>query len=226
MFLRPASNLLVPFMQPQFRRGRGTAGGGGPTLLIDEGFEGTGTPTGWFSSGASDWDYATSPLAGAQSLRVTAAGSSVAFLTDGGVLNHTEAWGKLLLRIDALPSSFSRLFVIRDSGFSEIFILTINSTGTLTVQDTGGTVFQTTTDAMSVSTLYRVYWHYRKGTGANAVCEGGFATTDARPVAGNKYAGGSNGVPTTNATNFYFAPANSAAFVLDSVQASIAATFN
>lgn len=28
MLLQPASNILVPFMQPQWRRGRGTAGGG------------------------------------------------------------------------------------------------------------------------------------------------------------------------------------------------------
>ena len=36
MFFRPASNLLVPFMQPQFRRGRAAAGGGGgPDVYYD-----------------------------------------------------------------------------------------------------------------------------------------------------------------------------------------------
>lgn len=34
MLFRPASNLLVPFMQPQFRRGRAASGGGGGNGLL------------------------------------------------------------------------------------------------------------------------------------------------------------------------------------------------
>jgi hypothetical protein len=38
MLLQPASNILVPFMQPQFRRGRASGGGGGtPTFIQDDG---------------------------------------------------------------------------------------------------------------------------------------------------------------------------------------------
>lgn len=221
MFFRPSSNLLVPFMQPQFRRGRAAAGGGGPTLLVDENFEGTGTPSGWFS-GSADFDYSAAALAGSQSLRVS--GSQTPGVLDGGALNHGELWGKFLYNPEALPTSFTRIANLRDSGFNYLLEIYILSTGILRLSS-GGTIFTDTADAVSAGSTYRVYWRYKKGTGANQIAELGFAITDARPTTGNKFAGGSNGTGTANGTQLFFESLNSSIHVIDNVQVA-ATTFN
>jgi hypothetical protein len=212
------SHIHVPFMQPQFRRGRASSGGGGPSFIINEDFEGTGTPSGWFRGGAADFDYTASPLAGSQSLR-NATGSDYAVYLSGGALNEAEIWGKLLFKPEALPSTFSQCFLLNDGSFNTIFQMVLNASGTLTVADNGAGVFQITTDAMSAGTLYRLYFHYKKGTGSNGIAEGGFATTDVRPTSGTKYAGGTTGTPTANAQEVGCTQAsNSATWVFDNLQ--------
>jgi hypothetical protein len=223
MILAPASNIRVPHLLPQFRRGRASAGGGGPSFIINEDFEGTGTPSGWFRGGAADFDYTASPLAGSQSLR-NATGSDYAVYLSGGVLNEAEVWGKLLFKPEALPSTFSQIFAVNDGSFNTVFQMVMNSSGTMTVADNGAGVFQATSDAMSAGTLYRLYWHYKKGTGSNGIAEGGFATTDVRPTSGNKYAGGATAVPTANAEEVApMTAGNGAIWVFDNVQVSTTA---
>lgn len=199
-----------------------TAGGGGPSLIVNEGFNASGAITGWFlsdSNANTAYAAAPAPLADAGSLHHAGSGNFAVFL-DGGVLDAPEIYGKCLFRVAALPSSFSQILTLQLPDTNNIFSVTLLSSGTINVLDLSGLVDATTTDGISAATTYRLYWRYKKGSGANAIGEVGFATTDSRPTSGNKFASWSSGTNTTNAVRVFIAgPANSATdYIFDNFQ--------
>ena len=95
--------------------------------FINETFEGAGTPSNWFKNGSANFDYTTSPLDGAQSLRCNSATSDSAGYNPGASLNNGEIWGKLLVRIDTLPSAAAKLITAGDSGYGGLVGYYLNS---------------------------------------------------------------------------------------------------
>jgi hypothetical protein len=78
--------------------GKGSHATGGPSFIINEDCEGTGTPSG--RAGAGNWDSTTSPLAGAQSLRLVNQ-----TVDNQSALNNADLWVKFALKVAALPGS-------------------------------------------------------------------------------------------------------------------------
>ena len=178
------------------------------TYLLNENFEGTGTPSGWtVSSGAKvDFDYATSPapLSGAQSLQVQSTDNYARF----DFTAQSEVWGKFIWRS---PSTLGtdKIMAFRDSSGAEIFKAQITGVGTYYFQAVCGTGTADTAAAISTDTTYYVWVYYKSGSGANAGYRIWFSTTDSKPADGStSSAGDTNGSRTTNAERIYLTSAN------------------
>lgn len=155
-----------------------------PSYLIQEGAEGSGTPSGWsdIAGGTVDWDYATSPapIEGTQSLRVASTpdgnphGSCKSFTATDPVYGFFE------FIVDNRTSEGS-IFLLRDGSDNQIFELyTAATTYYLSMWDSAG---RTTTTEIVQDTKYYLWWDYAKGTGANGVLHIYLSTTTTKPAA-------------------------------------------
>jgi hypothetical protein len=190
------------------------------TVLVNETFEGTGTPSGWSGTGSADFDYTTSPLAGSQSLRCPA--SSAGIYNSGGVLSNTELWGQILYRIDSMPTSAEIILDMRQAFVAFAIDIYLATDGTLIVND-GASTFVQTVSGMSVGTIYNIWWHYKKGTGANSVIETSWDVAgNPRPNSGNKFASSSTagGTATVDQAGFGWSTGGGtdAVSIIDNVQ--------
>lgn len=165
--------------------------------LINEDFEGSGTPAGWFRGGSADFDSTAVVLAGSQSLSIDKTTSDYATYI-GLSSDKSEVWGKMLFRRNAsLPSAYSNFFGMSDAGFSYIFRVGLLSTGVLVLDS--GTIYLTTSDSISVDTVIYIWFHFKKGTGSDAIAEIWWNTVNTRPITGgSKYAGATNGNISSN----------------------------
>jgi hypothetical protein len=165
-------------------------------FLINENFEGTGTPSGWNNSaGTPDYDYSVSPLYGLQSLLCNSSAQS----RNGTSLNDAEVWLKCSFRLDGTMPGFNYLLRFLNSSDIEMLDIAFLS-GPLYVFDgvSGGT--GQTVDSVTSGTVYDLWVHYKKGTGADAILEASFDVTgNPRPNTGNKYVVVANGAGTANA---------------------------
>lgn len=188
----------------------------GSILLVNQDFEGTGTPSGW--AGTGDFDNAVSPLQGAQSLVLVL--SQTASISDGGVLNNSELYFKFLFRSNTLPVSSNEFFYAMDGAGTRQIRIISNADGTVRVQDRLGNIFATTVASMSLATTYYVWVYNKKGSGTNQICSVAFNTTDSRPTSGNNFAGGTSGTETGNVTQCFWAAGDSSVLKVDVVQIS------
>lgn len=183
-------------------------GGGGPTYLVDEGFEGTGYEESWTEAGTTppDEDYATSPapLVGSQSLRITSTGTSNTTRDIGSGFSTMEAYFQI--NSTALFSAEQTLFCMMDSSNTLVAEVRMRTTGTLRIRAGSTTPQSNTTDAMSTATLYHVWVRYVKGTGADAFASVEFSTTGTRSGSGNKFISVNTGPSTTDAQKIRFGP--------------------
>jgi hypothetical protein len=170
---------------------------GGPTFLIDENCEGTGTPSGWSNAVSPEWDYTTTVLAGSQSLFLNGAdGDNVQFALPGG--DQAEVWFKCRFRFAAL-GTLGSFIALQNSSFGNVLIVRQWLSGTMRVS-CGSTA--TTTDAISSGATLFLWGHYLKGTGSNAVAEIWWNTTDTKPAdASAKHAKITDGTATTDFHN-------------------------
>jgi hypothetical protein len=204
--------------------GVGRSPNDGTSPFIDEGFEGSGAPSGW-SGASSDFDYATLPLVGAQSLRNPSA--AVATYDSGNALNHSELWFACQVKMETLPS------VIRDlvrffNGATQLFGVRVNASGTINIRDQSTAKTQTTVAAMVAGTTYSLWLHYRAGSGSDETIEAAFAVAGSRrPSSGDNYVRISDGTATANANKFLLASSAIAyASVWDSVQLAASDIFD
>ncbi len=184
--------------------------------LVDEGFEGVGTPVRWYVSGAS-FDYATAPapLVGTESLRLSTDGQYAGI---NAVLNHDELWGKFRVNVTTLPSSdFMELLKIQDvSEYTGVLSVYVNASGSIGTNS--GTA---TTDVITAGTSYWIYWHYKHVAGSNlGTQEVAFSTTETRPSSGSKWTGDTTHTTGGRAVTFQFATSMGAAYIVDQVQVS------
>lgn len=166
------------------------------TLLIDEGFEGSGAPSGWTNSpfGGVDYDSTSSPLVGLQSLVLGGIGDPA--WTRVSFSGGTEVWGKLLFDITSTPPSNTLFLELMDGSDNVMLSVTWFTDGTLTVSDSSGFLFETTVAAIGGATNY-LWIQYRAATGVgnnDGLCRVWHNTTDTKPANGsNNSAGGTNG---------------------------------
>jgi hypothetical protein len=163
------------------------------TFLLNETWEGTGWPASWWTGSAADPDNTTSPLAGAQDLFVQAAEATEFTLSPA----QPTVYGKFLFKISSL-TGYRHIVNISDSSFSDVFRITSESGGALTVQ--AGGVFETTGATMAINTPYYVWFRYTKG-GESRVW---FNSADSKPADGSANSAGATNTATADAEKFYF----------------------
>lgn len=154
------------------------AAAGGSGNLIEENFDGTGTPSGWTDANSPNWDYATSPapLAGTQSWRGTAS-------TITSIYNLGADYDDLHVYFVA-----HMVNATTESGFS-VFRLLNSSDGVvayMVVRGDPATRFANGTiesgNETSIQNQTRHIWiRYQKGTGSNGVTTWWISATATKP---------------------------------------------
>lgn len=200
-FIQSASGLLLPaafasaraqgMLLNPYRFAAG--GGGGPTLLINQGFE---TPTTGYDNGPESWTTSgttitptyTPALVGTQSCRLD--GLNIR-LNSPTFAAQNELWVKFTLNIHTISAGTVTLFRLIGPA-SGLGMDRVSGGG---LRMSGSVNGSTTTNTTSLDTQYWVRIHYIKGTGANAFFSVEFNTTDSFSGSGNGY-----GPNTTNGT--------------------------
>ena len=193
------SILSVVLCSPQIITIAKKKAGGGPTLIIDEGFEGTGAPASWTSAGTVDWDEATIFHDGAQALQVdSSAGDGYGAITF--TCGATDCYAEYWYYPDHIPSTDAVVFRFYN-GTTELGRIEQRSSGVLRVQALGGTAVAMTLTT-GEDTWVRVWAHFTAGTGANATMRAWWSTTDTHPGNGNAqyFAESTNGTTTLAAS--------------------------
>lgn len=135
-----------------------------PTLILHEGFESGGTPSGWTGTGV-DFGYATAPapLAGSFSL-YGAASNSVGAKVFGTVAGELHGY---FIYNTALSASSQGVLEIYAAATRQFRVRTL-SAGTLRVYQTDGTTTAGTSAAViTAGTNAHIWFRYLKGTGAD-----------------------------------------------------------
>ena len=188
-------------MGNRYRFRMNAAGGGGPTYLTNEGFEGTGVPSGWTTNaGTPDYDYTTSPLRDAQSLRVFGASDAV---VSSVFASQTTVEVRIAFRIAALPVTTNTNLITASDGTNNAFRVLIAASGTLSVttyNGATGTGQGSTASSISAATDYVLWVRYVKGTGANGFISIAWETkaSGVRPTSGNQFVSSSTATNTNN----------------------------
>jgi len=171
-----------------------------PCPVVDQDFEGTGTPCNWAGAGGTpNFDNTSSPIAGAQDLKLDATADNAAYAP---FTASSEVWIRVEFYMTALPGAADVLFYIADAGFGQLPGVQLLANGTLKVFDSGGTS-TATMDAMSATTHYWLFLHFKKGSGANAAYDVEFSTTSSRTGSGNKFTSKTDGNMTLDFGNCY-----------------------
>lgn len=133
-------------------------------------------------SGTIDPAYTGVVLQGAQSLRMTNIASFTQAYTSNFVA-QAEIWAYCLIRPIRIDSgSIAPLFWFRRADLNGTCNVYINTSGTIRIVGSG---LATSVGAMAVDTTYHCWFHYKKGTGANAIVDFAFSTTGIRPTSGD-----------------------------------------
>jgi len=157
------------------------AGGGGPTYLLEENFEGPGYEQSWTESGTVDDQYQAVQLAGDYSCQVQASSYTKHDLGSG----YSELWIYFMLQMEDLPGAAAYIARTRNSTDTATEChIQMDSSGRLYVAHPNTS--PVTTDSMSTGVPYHVWIHIKNGTG-DAVASVEFATSDTRVGSGNKY---------------------------------------
>lgn len=172
----------------------GGGGGGGPTLLLNENCEGTGTPSGWTDDVTVSWDYTSTVLNGAQSMDAQGSGGNASRYDLG--TTYTELYGKLLVRVVSGANGLQVLTMRDASNTHTVFSIQFTATD-LAIIDGGSGSGTTTVGSITTGVKYWVWWHYKTGSGSNAIGEIWISTTSTQPANGSSsYATFTNGTET------------------------------
>lgn len=164
------------FSQPQFKFGSQAnfaAPASGYTYVYQQDFETNAVIANW--AGVGNYAY-TPSLVGSFSLANTNGAPSTPVFTDS--IDRAEVW---VFFQNILGDPGSVWFRIRDNSSGGLIGVGLNANnmtvtcGGANGQTTGGTAFV-------AGTNYRFWFHYKQGTGANAVAEGWFSATDTIPL--------------------------------------------
>lgn len=154
-----------------------TGGPTAPTYLIDEGFEGTGAPSGWTSAGTPDWDYSAAALVGSQSLRLAVASSSAYKTFSAGATRYAY----FQFRLTTLTGS-AIMLGLADTGVTDFTAaLKITSAGVATLV-TFGTGGGGESSASATTIVTGTTYHVWLKALDSGTCELAVSTTGTKPT--------------------------------------------
>jgi hypothetical protein len=201
----------------------------GTTYLINQNFEGSSYDNGetWTEAGTGtvDEDHTGTVIAGSQSLRVNLSaqtGSTYATFTAQGTL-----YTKFQFRVASTNSGNVTIATIRNGSTTLGTLLLVGANRTLRAVAAGGSNASASGTIATGTNIY-VWLEYVKGTGANAICRAGWATTDSKPAltsTGAQTCFSSNGTSTSDANTLYLGHTVSSTYecFFDAVQVSATA---
>lgn len=198
----PAFHIFVPRLTANRVVNRAAAPGGG--YLINEGFEGAGTPTGWSKDetggGTVDFNATVDPLEELQSLRIT--GTTTTFVFATATFAPQSTWGVYcIFQYSGQPSSTSVFVSVGDGTTTFCDVRVHNSTADRLVFTPAGD----STDNMNgfaPNTTWHMWLDGQKGTGADGVVSCFLSSTPTKP--GSPSGTSSVATFTTDATTLRF----------------------
>jgi len=168
--------------------GGATGGGGGPTWLLAEDFEGSNGGfdlAGWSAVNVlPNPDYTVHVLSGTQSCALT----NLAQCGAGHTYSAPSSTNYFYIQLFLLnyPSSGHEGQFVEVDGSGYNLALKVTETGRIRLQDTGSDK-AITNNGMATNTLYNVWFAYCQGSGANGFAFACFDSSSTRPTAGNQY---------------------------------------
>lgn len=136
--------------------------GGGPSYLLSEDWEGSGTPPGWtHSTGDVDPDYTTTVLDGAQSLYVP----TPRVATSPDFAPQSELWAYVMFHYLTAPTGASRYALIFRGASNEV-CLAFHFGSALSPGARHGSVTGSLGSALSLNTTYHAWLHWVASSGA------------------------------------------------------------
>lgn len=180
----------------------------GSSFLLNQNFEGTGYDNGetWTEAGTGtvDEDHTGTVIAGSQSLRINLASQNGSSYTE--FTAQSALYIKFRFRVASTNGGNQVVATIRD-GATVLGTLTLAGASRVLRATAAGGSNGTSTDVLPVDTNLYVWFEYIQGTGANAICRCGWATTDSKPSlasTGTKTGVSSNGTSTSQPNRLYF----------------------
>lgn len=157
--------------------------GDGPSYLLEERCEGTGTPSGWSDSGTVDWDYATTVLEGSQSWSAAATSGISTYDLPSAL---SEVWVRFRFQYPGTKGSSSfRVFRLDTTGGTEVAGFRATTAMQAYADGSAGTTF-----AYDAGTTYYVWIHWTASTSTTDVY---VSTTSTIPGSPSCSATGSSG---------------------------------
>ncbi len=181
-----------------FLIGGNTTSTPGAGTEIDEGFEGTGLPSGWTETGAT-WNYdlgGGSQLAGNESATNGATGNAFIYKT---ITYRSSYVVEIMFRMaDATPASTWTAFGFRTAAAGAVCLARVTTAGKMGLYIDGADRLATT-DGLSDNTTYYARMEFVDG----GRCKLEFNTTNSFTGSGNKYTQYDKAAVTSDAVRFY-----------------------
>lgn len=189
--------------------------GGGPSYLVNQNFEtpSTGYDNGesWTEAGTGTIEAAntTTVIVGSQSLQLNLVGQTGSTYVE--FTAQSSLFVKFRFRVASTNGGAQVIATIR-AGATVLGTLTLAGANRVLRATAVGGSNGTSTDVLPVDTNIYIWFEYVAGTGSNAICRCGWATTDTKPslaATGAKTGISSNGTVTASATRLYLGNTNS-----------------
>lgn len=163
--------------------------------ILQQDFEGAGTPPGWNSTGAVTFHNTASPLEGTGDLKLLGQSSPLTQAFVNTSASASEVWMVALVKLVALPSAGgSQWMAMYSAGFATSCAdIRVSSAGVVTCTNKGVSVGNMASSVVA-GTLYYLKIHYKKGSGADSQSSYELSTT------GNWIGSGGFFVSTTTGT--------------------------
>jgi len=146
-------------------------------VITTEGFEGTGAPTNWASSGTVDWDATDVVLTGVQSCKIN---SDLAIAQYQPTVAADEFYVFFQFKPTAVATTGSRNLLLFYSSTSAVQAsVYINASK---IQIGHGTSIATGSTTLIAETKYYLWCYWVKGTGSDGVINVHLSTTKTKPA--------------------------------------------
>lgn len=151
---------------------------GGPSYIVNEDGEGTGTPAGWSDTGSVNWDFTSNVVSGAQALFLNH--SATANYTEFTTSAHNNLYASAWFRTGGTPSAQKMIMGFYDGASNKLCSVELDDADWELLH--GASNPKTTGNQQAASTWYRLWLEYEAGSGSNGVARLYISTTGAKPV--------------------------------------------